>query len=146
MFSEFSTAVKCWDIFCENWEPRRQTALKLASTTQNCLENATVRILEYRTNVNGTVKWFFHEYFETTGRFFFTWLLMALQLIMTMTTCWQLPIRDNIFIKSFSLITLSRRNLFSHNLLQLKELNETYLGISVTKIWQNCRFWGILIP
>ena len=40
-----------------------------ASTTQNCLENTTARILEYRANVNCTVKWFFREYFETTGRF-----------------------------------------------------------------------------
>ena len=39
-----------------------------ASPTQNCLENTTARILEYRTNVNGTVKWFFREYFETIGR------------------------------------------------------------------------------
>ena len=40
-----------------------------ASATQSCLENTTARILEYRTNVNGTVKWFFREYFETIGRF-----------------------------------------------------------------------------
>ena len=40
-----------------------------ASTPQNCLENITARILEYRTNVNGTVKWFLREYFETIGRF-----------------------------------------------------------------------------
>ena len=36
---------------------------------ENCLENITARILEYRTNVNGTVKWFLREYFETIGRF-----------------------------------------------------------------------------
>ena len=40
-----------------------------ASTTQNCLVNSTARILEYGTNVNGTVKCFFREYFETIGRF-----------------------------------------------------------------------------
>ena len=42
---------------------------KRASTTQNSLENTTASVLEYRTNVNGTVKWFFREYFETNGRF-----------------------------------------------------------------------------
>ena len=95
VFSESSTIVKCWDIFCENWEPRRRTALKLASTTQNCLENTTACILEYRTNVNGTVIRFFWVYWNNR-KIFFTWLLMALQLIIT---CWQLPIRDNLFIK-----------------------------------------------
>ena len=40
-----------------------------ASTTQNCLENTTARILEYRTNVNGMVKWFFRGYFEAIRRF-----------------------------------------------------------------------------
>ena len=41
-----------------------------APTTQNCLENTTAGIWEYRTNVNGqlTVEWFFHEYFEKIGK------------------------------------------------------------------------------
>ena len=34
-----------------------------ASTTQNCLENTTAGIFEYRTKVTGTVKWFLSEYF-----------------------------------------------------------------------------------
>ena len=62
-------AVKRWDIFCENWSLEGELRSKGASTTQNCLENTTARILEYRTNVNGTVKWFFRGYFETIGRF-----------------------------------------------------------------------------
>ena len=32
------------------------------------------------------------------------------------------------------------------NFLHLKELDEMYMGIPKTKIWQNNRFWGILIP
>ena len=64
-------AVKRWDIFCENWSFEGELRSNGASTTQNCLENTTARILEYRTNVNGTVKWFFRDYFETIGRFSF---------------------------------------------------------------------------
>ena len=32
------------------------------------------------------------------------------------------------------------------NILQFKDMNEMYLRISITKIWQNCRFWDTLIP
>ena len=46
-------AVKRWDIRCENWSLEAELRSNGASTTQNCLENATARILEYRTNVNG---------------------------------------------------------------------------------------------
>ena len=62
-------AVKRWDIFCENWSLEGELRSNGACMTQNCLENTTARILEYRTNVNGTVKWFFRDYFETVGRF-----------------------------------------------------------------------------
>ena len=63
-------AVKRWDIFCENWSLKGKLHSNRAFTTQNCLKNTTARILEYRTNVNGTVKWFFGDYFETMQRFF----------------------------------------------------------------------------
>ena len=46
-----------------------------APATQNCLENMKAFLWEYRKNVNErlAVEWFFHEYFETIGRFgFFT--------------------------------------------------------------------------
>ena len=62
-------AVKRWDIFCENWNLKGELRSNGASTTQNCLENTTASILEQRTNVNGTVKWFFRDPFETIGRF-----------------------------------------------------------------------------
>ena len=62
-------AVKHWDIFCKNWSLEVELRSNGASTTQNCLENTTAHKLEYRTNVNGTVKWFFRDYFETNGRF-----------------------------------------------------------------------------
>ena len=48
-------AVKRWDICCENWSLEGELRSNGASTTQKCLENTTARILEYRTNVNGTV-------------------------------------------------------------------------------------------
>ena len=62
-------AVKRWDIFVKTGSLKGELCSNAASATQNCLENTTARILEYRTNVNGTVKWFFREYFETIGRF-----------------------------------------------------------------------------
>ena len=62
-------AVKRWDIFWENWSLEVELRSNGASTTQNCLENTTERNLECRTNVNGTVKWFFREQFETIGKF-----------------------------------------------------------------------------
>ena len=61
-------AVKRWDIFCENWSLEGELCSNGASTTQSCLENTTACILEYRTNVNRTVKCFFRDYFETIGR------------------------------------------------------------------------------
>ena len=45
--------VKRWDIYCENWSLKGELRSNGASTTQNCLENTTAHILEYRTNVNG---------------------------------------------------------------------------------------------
>ena len=60
--------VKRWDIFCKNWSLEGELHSNGVSTTENCLKNTTARILEYRTNVNGTVKWFFRDYFETIGR------------------------------------------------------------------------------
>ena len=48
-------AVKRWDTRCENWSLEGELPSNGASTTQNCLGNTTARILEYRTNVNGTV-------------------------------------------------------------------------------------------
>ena len=42
-------------ICCENWSLEGELRSNGASMTQNCLENTTARILEYRTNVNGTV-------------------------------------------------------------------------------------------
>ena len=62
-------AVNRWDILCENWSLDGELRSNGASTTQNCLLNTKARILEYSTNVNGTVKWFFRDYFETIGRF-----------------------------------------------------------------------------
>ena len=63
-------AVKRWDIFCENCSLEGELRSNGASMTQTCLENTTARILEYRTNVNGTVKWFFRDYSETNEGFF----------------------------------------------------------------------------
>ena len=62
-------AVKRWDLFVKTGSLKGELCSNAASATQNCLENTTARILEYRTNVNGTVKWFFRDYFETIGRF-----------------------------------------------------------------------------
>ena len=78
-------------------EPRRRTALKRSVYDSKLFRK--VRILEYRTNVNGNGSsvTIYRDYRKVS----FTWLLMALKLIMT--TCWQLPIRDNLFIKSFFL-------------------------------------------
>ena len=46
-------------------------AKKGVAATQNCLENTTADIWEYRTNANGqlAVEWFFREYFETIRGF-----------------------------------------------------------------------------
>ena len=62
-------AVKRWDIFVKTGSLKGELCSNAASATQNCLENTTARILEYRTNVNRTFKWIFPEYFETIGRF-----------------------------------------------------------------------------
>ena len=50
-------AVKRWGICCENWSLEGELRLNCLENTmtQNCLENITARILEYRTNVTGTV-------------------------------------------------------------------------------------------
>ena len=62
-------AVKRLDIFVKTGSLKGEPRSNATSATQNCLQNTTARILKYRTNVNGTVKWFFREYFETIGRF-----------------------------------------------------------------------------
>ena len=54
---------------CENWEPQRRTVFKRGVCDSKLFRKQTARILKYRTNVNGTVKWFFREYFETIGKF-----------------------------------------------------------------------------
>ena len=50
-------AVKRWDIFVKTGSLKGELRSTVASATQNCLENTTARILKYRTNVNGTVKY-----------------------------------------------------------------------------------------
>ena len=116
-YGEYSIMTCCHKvlgyILCKTGSIEGELRSNGSAATQNCLENTTTHIWEYSTNVNGTVgsrmvfPWVFWNI--TIQHFGFTWLLITFW-------SWQLPIRDNLFIKSF-FITLSRRNLFLQNFL-----------------------------
>ena len=59
-----SSLMKCWNVFCKNWEPRRRTALKRSDCDSKLFGNIGQMWMKRL-----AVDWFFSEYFKTIGRF-----------------------------------------------------------------------------